>query len=120
MGALSVFTPNRSLTAPTGKHSERRISKTGRVHFVSRRRQRQHQLVAVLGYRARRQPRKARATLGLYRWLSLLEQMRIRAEHGQGVSANAIAKRIGRDRRTIDRVLSDVRGVKLVKRLAAH
>jgi hypothetical protein len=37
----------------------------------------------------------------------------------RGISANRIAKHMGRGRRTIDRTLTDARGVRLAVRLAA-
>lgn len=93
-------------------------SKTGRIHFVSARRQRRHAYVQMFGYRPRATSRRQPPRVGAYTWLSPVEQLRIRAEAAAGVSANRIARRIGRNRRTIDRVLSDARGFRLAERLA--
>jgi predicted DNA-binding protein (UPF0251 family) len=49
-----------------------------------------------------------------------VEEVRIRADASQGLSAQRIARRLGRDRRTVDRVLSDARGVRLAGRLVAN
>jgi hypothetical protein len=117
MGEHPPFSPNRGRPART----ERRISKSGKVHFVSAARQRRRQLVALLGYRPRRTAKQPRVTKGRSRRLTVVEEVRIRAESAQGVSAQRIGRRLGRDRRTVatDRVLTDARGLRLAGRLAA-
>jgi hypothetical protein len=90
------------------------------VHFVSAARQRRRELVALLGYRRpRRVATPPRVTTGRSRRLTLADEIRIRVETAHGVSAQQIARRLGRDRRTVDRALTDARGVRLAARLAA-
>jgi hypothetical protein len=103
-GSLSTLTPKQPAHRPQKPlGSEKRVSRTGKVHFVSRQRQRRRHLVALLGYRPRQPPRKPRTTKGRYRWVSAAEREQIAILTALGRSGRAIAIIMRRDRRTVDR-----------------
>jgi len=109
MGAL-----NRSMTTDALQNS--RISRTGNVYRVSPRRLLRHVLVSAYG--RRRREKKPRPWGGHYRWMSRTDWLLVWRLRSRGWSNNQISQRLSRDRRSIDRRLTDQAAVEVALALA--